>query len=80
MRLDTLGQLFTASLAFYLIYGNVTKNASTIGFTITMAGKYQTTPTVTDSHLLPAGFSEMILWWVRIYNEFEGQPAFLEVT
>jgi hypothetical protein len=39
MRLDTLGQIFTASLAFYLVYGNVTKDASIIGFTISMAGE-----------------------------------------
>jgi ABC-type multidrug transport system fused ATPase/permease subunit len=25
--------------------------------------------------VLLAGFSEMILWWVRIYNEFEGMSA-----
>ena len=62
IRLDTLGQIFTASLAFYLIYGNVTDNPSTVGFTISMA----------------AGFSELILWWVRFYNEFEVNGNSLE--
>ena len=62
MRLDTLGQVFTASLAFYLIYGDVTDNPSTIGFTISMA----------------ASFSEMILWWVRTYNDFEVNGNSLE--
>lgn len=37
-RLDTFGQMFTAALAFYLVYGGVTDNASNIGFVINMAG------------------------------------------
>ena len=37
-RLDVLGQMFTASLAFYLVYGNVTRNASSVGFVLSMAG------------------------------------------
>lgn len=42
MRLDILGQIFTASLAFYLVYGNVTENPSNIGFILNMAGTYVT--------------------------------------
>ena len=38
MRLDSLGQLFTLSLAFYLVYGGVPVDPSTIGFLLNMAG------------------------------------------
>ncbi|KIP03407.1 hypothetical protein PHLGIDRAFT_242940 [Phlebiopsis gigantea 11061_1 CR5-6] len=61
-RLDVLGQVFTASLTFYLVYGNVTRSASSVGFVLSMA----------------VSFSELILWWVRIYNEFEVNGNSLE--
>lgn len=39
MRLDTLGQVFTTSLAFYLVYGSTDPNPSSIGFVLVVAGK-----------------------------------------
>jgi hypothetical protein len=41
----------------YLVYGRPDENASDTGFSITMA----------------VTFSGMILWWVRVLNEFEGK-------
>lgn len=38
IRLDTLGQIFTASLAFYLVYGPLSSNPSLVGFIISQAG------------------------------------------
>lgn len=42
MRIDTLGGLFAAGLAAYLIYGPTkdTMHASDTGFSLTMAGMY----------------------------------------
>lgn len=37
-RLDVLGQIFTMSLAFYLVYGGYTDNPTSIGFILTVAG------------------------------------------
>ncbi|EKM56944.1 uncharacterized protein PHACADRAFT_254352 [Phanerochaete carnosa HHB-10118-sp] len=62
IRLDSLGQLFTASLAFYLVYGPLSSNPSLVGFVISQA----------------AGFSELILWLIRLYNEFEVNGNSLE--
>jgi ABC-type multidrug transport system fused ATPase/permease subunit len=74
IRVDALGGLFAAGLAAvglvastsclsfdmifqYLVYGRPDENASDTGFSITMA----------------VTFSGMILWWVRVLNEFEGE-------
>ncbi|KAH9986083.1 hypothetical protein BJV74DRAFT_845474 [Russula compacta] len=56
LRVDFLGGLFAAGLAAYLIYvPNERALPSDTGFSLTMA----------------IGFSGMILWWVRIFNDFE---------
>ena len=56
MRIDALSATFAASLAAYFAYGSSAPNPSDIGFILVMA----------------VSFSQMILFWVRIYNEFEG--------
>ncbi|GLB36501.1 putative atp-binding cassette [Lyophyllum shimeji] len=61
VRIDTLGALFAASLAAFLVYGP-TQIASNTGFSLNMA----------------VGFSGMILWWVRVLNDFEVQGNSLE--
>ncbi|KAF7306582.1 ATP-binding cassette transporter [Mycena indigotica] len=61
VRIDALGGLFAAGLAYYLVYFK-TFNPSNIGFTLNMA----------------IGFSGMILWWVRVLNDFEIQGNSLE--
>ncbi|KAF8213492.1 hypothetical protein K438DRAFT_1956873 [Mycena galopus ATCC 62051] len=61
IRIDVLGGLFAASLAYYLIYFQ-TYNPSNVGFSLNMA----------------IGFSGMILWWVRVLNDFEIQGNSLE--
>ena len=40
MRLDTLGQIFTMSLAFYLVYGGAKADPSTVGFLLSVAGTF----------------------------------------
>lgn len=56
VRVDGLGALFTAGLAAFLVYGGkALPQASNTGFSLNMA----------------VGFSSMILWWVRVLNEFE---------
>ncbi|KII93466.1 hypothetical protein PLICRDRAFT_35686 [Plicaturopsis crispa FD-325 SS-3] len=62
VRVDALGGLFAASLAAYLVYGPKLVSASNTGFSLTMA----------------IGFSSLILWWVRILNDFEVQGNSLE--
>ncbi|KAJ6519437.1 hypothetical protein C8R45DRAFT_1066135 [Mycena sanguinolenta] len=61
IRIDVLGGLFAASLAYYLVYFR-TYNPSNVGFSLNMA----------------IGFSGMILWWVRVLNDFEIQGNSLE--
>ncbi|KAK7064563.1 ATP-binding cassette transporter [Favolaschia claudopus] len=61
IRIDALGGLFAASLAYYLVYFQ-THNPSNVGFSLNMA----------------IGFSGMILWWVRVLNDFEIQGNSLE--
>ncbi|KZV64704.1 hypothetical protein PENSPDRAFT_656364 [Peniophora sp. CONT] len=63
-RTDILGGAFSAALGVYLVYGPTSSNAlpSNVGFSLTMA----------------VGFSSMILWWVRIYNDFEIKGNSLE--
>lgn len=56
VRVDGLGALFTAGLGAFLVYGGkALPQASNTGFSLNMA----------------VGFSSMILWWVRLLNEFE---------
>ena len=61
VRIDAIGALFSSGLAAYLVYGTGALHhrrpgyAAAIGFSLNMA----------------VGFSSMILWWVRILNEFE---------
>lgn len=55
VRIDWIGALFTAALAAYLVYGGGTLGASNTGFTLNMC----------------IDFCTMILWWVRIFNQFE---------
>ncbi|KAJ7814135.1 P-loop containing nucleoside triphosphate hydrolase protein [Mycena olivaceomarginata] len=61
IRIDVLGGLFSASLAYYLVYMQ-SYNPSNVGFSLNMA----------------IGFSGMILWWVRVLNDFEIQGNSLE--
>lgn len=74
MRLDVLGQMFTVSLAFYLVYGGMKVDPSTVGFILSMAGKSPSliVKRTRFKNISAVSFSELILWWVRIYNEFEG--------
>ncbi|KAH9028060.1 hypothetical protein EDB83DRAFT_1910199 [Lactarius deliciosus] len=63
LRIDFLGGMFAAGLAAYLIYvPNARSLPSDTGFSLTMA----------------IGFSGMILWWVRIFNDFEVNSNSLE--
>ncbi|KAF7978858.1 hypothetical protein HWV62_44329 [Athelia sp. TMB] len=63
VRIDTIGAAFTATLAAYLIYsGNEMPDASSTGFSLNMA----------------VIFSSLILWWVRLLNDFEVQGNSLE--
>jgi len=59
IRIDVIGAMFSSGLAAYLVYGTGAIHrpgyAAAIGFSLNMA----------------VGFSSMILWWVRILNEFE---------
>ncbi|KAF7339970.1 ATP-binding cassette transporter [Mycena venus] len=61
IRIDVLGGLFAAALAYYLVYFQ-SHNPSNVGFSLNMA----------------IGFSGMILWWVRVLNDFEIQGNSLE--
>ncbi|QRV86037.1 ABC transporter transmembrane region [Ceratobasidium sp. AG-Ba] len=62
IRMDIMGGAFAASLAAYLVSGKAKIDASNAGFSLTMA----------------VSFSEGILWWVRILNEFEVEGNSLE--
>ncbi|KAJ3558885.1 hypothetical protein NM688_g664 [Phlebia brevispora] len=62
IRIDALTTLFTGALAFYLVYGATKYSPSTIGFVMDVA----------------AGFSDSILFWVRVYNDFEIHANSLE--
>ncbi|KZT53818.1 hypothetical protein CALCODRAFT_486059 [Calocera cornea HHB12733] len=55
VRIDVLGGLFASGLASYLVYQQAYVGASNIGFSLNMA----------------VGLAGMILWWVRVLNEFE---------
>jgi ABC-type multidrug transport system fused ATPase/permease subunit len=62
IRIDAIGGLFAAGLAGYLVYGRKLTTAADTGFTLNMA----------------IGFSSMILWWVRVLNDFEVSGNSLE--
>ncbi|THH12876.1 hypothetical protein EW146_g7283 [Bondarzewia mesenterica] len=64
VRINTLGGIFSAALAAWLIYGPGHKDnlPSDTGFSLTMV----------------VGFSGLILWWVRCLNEFEVSGNSLE--
>ncbi|THH11785.1 hypothetical protein EW145_g436 [Phellinidium pouzarii] len=62
IRIDTLGGMFAAGLAAYLVYGERLNMPSNTGFSLNMA----------------VGFSSLILWWVRILNDFEVSGNSLE--
>ncbi|KAF7792456.1 hypothetical protein EIP86_003493 [Pleurotus ostreatoroseus] len=55
VRGESIVGMFAASLAAYLVYGQRESDASKTGFSLTMA----------------IGFSTIITWWIRIFNEFE---------
>ncbi|KAJ6589838.1 P-loop containing nucleoside triphosphate hydrolase protein [Mycena vulgaris] len=61
VRIDVLGGLFAASLAYYVVYFQSNRPYN-IGFSLNMA----------------LGFSNIILYWVRILNQFEVQGNSLE--
>ncbi|EPT00314.1 hypothetical protein FOMPIDRAFT_1023884 [Fomitopsis schrenkii] len=61
IRINSLGAMYAAALAAYMVYGK-TATASSTGFSLNMA----------------VGFSSMILWWVRIFNELEVSGNSLE--
>ncbi|KAH9019330.1 hypothetical protein EDB83DRAFT_2508434 [Lactarius deliciosus] len=65
LRIDFLGGMFAAGLAAYLIYvPNARSLPSDTGFSLTMA----------------IGFSGMILWWVRIFNDFEVNKMLIDTA
>ncbi|KAJ7105184.1 hypothetical protein C8R44DRAFT_858596 [Mycena epipterygia] len=61
VRIEALGGIFAASLAYYLVYFP-SHSPSNIGFSLNMA----------------IGISGMIMWWIRILNNFEIQGNSLE--
>lgn len=74
IRMDILGALFSSGLAAYLIYGNRQERSSDTGFSLNMAGMNHSTfhyQFPLSNICIPVAFSSMILWWVRILNDFE---------
>ncbi|VDB89903.1 unnamed protein product [Peniophora sp. CBMAI 1063] len=63
-RSDALAALFPSGLGVYMVYGPgaAAIGASNVGFSLAMA----------------AAFSNMILWWVRVFNDFEVEGNSLE--
>jgi hypothetical protein len=76
IRIDAIGGAFAAALAAYLVYFQGHSAANT-GFSLNMAGKIndlwpcRRRALTTGASLV--GFSGMILWWVRVLNDFEVQ-------
>ncbi|KZV67494.1 P-loop containing nucleoside triphosphate hydrolase protein [Peniophora sp. CONT] len=64
LRSDTLGALLSSALGLYMVYGPSAASigASNAGFALAMA----------------AAFSQLILWLVRVYNDFEVEGNSLE--
>ena len=77
LRVDLLSCLFTAGLATYMVYFVGVTNAANVGFSINMAGGYPKSSSqqhcLTTARPNSVAFSSMIIWWVRIMNEFEIQ-------
>lgn len=75
IRLDALGRMFTISLAFYLVYGGMKADASTVGFILSLAGTliFPSFLYTRSQTVCVVSFSDMILSWVRVYNAFEGK-------
>lgn len=67
--------MFTISLAFYLVYGGMKADASTVGFILSLAGKLILLlfSFIQSQSVCIVSFSDMILSWVRVYNAFEGK-------
>ncbi|KAJ1305460.1 hypothetical protein OPQ81_000470 [Rhizoctonia solani] len=61
-RMDTLGGIFAAALAAYLVYFGSSPDASNTGFTLNRA----------------VMLSGSIIWWVRVLNDLEIQGNSLE--
>ncbi len=73
MRSELLAGSFSTALSAYLVYGQRSDAAST-GFTLTMAGAQSCRDYICSSLTSNiVGFSSMVLWWVRNFNEFEVQ-------
>lgn len=71
IRINSLGAIFAAALAAYLVYGKAV-TASNTGFSLNMAGQHTVCYVVVIAvDMGTVGFSSMILWWVRIFNELE---------
>jgi hypothetical protein len=64
------------------VYGRGVHEASNIGFSLNMAGKFylQGVPIADFRSHLTVGFSSMILWWIRILNEVEVNGELLSHT
>ncbi|KAF8592008.1 P-loop containing nucleoside triphosphate hydrolase protein [Ramaria rubella] len=62
IRIDAIGGTFAAGLAAYLVYDEGLRTVSNAGFSLTMA----------------VGFSGLVLWWIRVLNEFEVHGNSLE--
>lgn len=68
--------MFAAGLGAWIVYGPTrnTAHASDTGFSLTMAGMpiyIFMLSRKTYAHRDIVGFSGMILWWVRNFNDFE---------
>ncbi|KAF7798640.1 hypothetical protein EIP86_009863 [Pleurotus ostreatoroseus] len=80
IRIETLAGIFAASLGAYLVYWGG-ETASNTGFSLTMAGEYYSERNGTTNvffTLSQVGFSGMILWWIRLLNDFEVSGNSLE--
>lgn len=62
IRIDLLGAVFSAGLAYYLVFGSNSYDSILIGFGLNQA----------------VSVSEIILWWVKGSNEFEVQCNSIE--
>lgn len=62
VRIETLGSILAASLGAFLLWEKSARGSSQTGFALNMA----------------VGFSELILFWVRLGNELEIEGNSLE--
>lgn len=74
IRIESLAGVFAAGLAAYLVYGG-SVTASDTGFSLTMASTYASDDFGFSAHAVTVGFSGLILWYIRILNEFEVSGA-----